>query len=452
MRSSLLAAAIAAFAGAAFAQGRVVPQSPAQVQLSFAPVVQKAAPAVVNVYSNRIVPQAVNPFFQQFFGQGPMRNRVEQSLGSGVIVRPDGVILTNHHVVDGGQEIRVALTDRREFQARILLSDPRTDLAVLKIEPGGQRLPHLEFGDSDRVQVGDLVLAIGDPFGVGQTVTSGIVSALARSNGGADDYQFFIQTDAPINPGNSGGALVTMDGRLIGINSSIVSSSGGSVGIGYAIPANMARIVVEGALSGGLKRPWLGADGQAVTAEIARSLGLARPEGVLIAQVHPQSPAARAGIRRGDVVVAVDGFEVADSNALRYRVATRRPGDMVSVRYWRDGAVQTVPLSVALPPDDSRNETTIAGANPMQGARVANITPALADEMQMDLMASGVVVVAIAGASPADRFGFEQGDVIRQINGARIQTVAELRRALDSADAWQIALQRGDRLLNLAVR
>jgi len=414
--------------------------------------VQKAAPAVVNVYSNRIVPQAVNPFFQQFFGEGPMRNRVEQSLGSGVIVRPEGVILTNHHVVDGGQEIRVALTDRREFQARILLSDPRTDLAVLKIDPGGQPLPFLQFGDSDRVQVGDLVLAIGDPFGVGQTVTSGIVSALARSNGGADDYQFFIQTDAPINPGNSGGALVTMDGRLIGINSSIVSSSGGSVGIGYAIPANMARIVVEGALAGGVQRPWLGADGQAVTAEIARSLGLARPEGVLISQVHPRSPAAQAGIRPGDVVISIDGFDVGDANALRYRVATRRPSDVVSVRYWRDGAIQTASLRVALPPDDTRNESTIAGPNPMQGARVANITPALADEMQMDLMATGVVVVAIADASPARRFGFQQGDVIRQINGERIGTVAELRRALDGANTWQIALQRGSRVMTLAVR
>ena len=452
MSRALLAVVFAAWAGAAFAQERAVPQSPAQMQLSFAPVVQKAAPAVVNVYSNRIVPQAINPFFQQFFGEGPMRNRVEQSLGSGVIVRADGVVLTNHHVIDGGQEIRVALTDRREFQARVLLSDPRTDLAVLKIEPGGQPLPFLQFGDSDRVQVGDLVLAIGDPFGVGQTVTSGIVSALARSNGGADDYQFFIQTDAPINPGNSGGALVTMDGRLIGINSSIVSSSGGSVGIGYAIPANMARVVVEGALSGGIKRPWLGADGQTVTAEIARSLGLARPEGVLIAQVHPRSPAAQAGIRRGDVVISLDGFGVADSNALRYRVATRRPGDMVSVRYWRDGQVHSASLRVALPPDDARAETTIDGANPMQGARVANITPALADEMQMDLMASGVVVIAIADGSAAERFGFEQGDVIRQINGARIGTVAELRRALDAAGGWQIALQRGSRLLNLAVR
>jgi Do/DeqQ family serine protease len=452
VRAFVVIALIASLAGAATAQERLVPQSPAQIQLSFAPIVQKAAPAVVNVYSNRIVPQAVNPFFQQFFGEGAVRNRVEQSLGSGVIVNPNGVILTNQHVINGGQEIRVALTDRREFQARILLSDPRTDLAVLKVEPDGQPLPYLQFGDSDRVQVGDLVLAIGDPFGVGQTVTSGIISALARSNGGADDYQFFIQTDAPINPGNSGGALVTMDGRLIGINSSIVSSSGGNVGIGYAVPANMARIVVDGALSGGIKRPWLGADGQAVTAEIARNLGLARPEGVLIAQVHPRSPAAQAGLRRGDVVMSLDGFDVADSNALRYRVATRRPGDTVRVRYWRDGMMQTVSLRVVLPPDDARNETTIGSAHPMQGARVANITPALADEMQMDMMASGVVVLAIADSSPAERFGFAQGDIIRQVNGARIETVAQLRRALDGADGWEIGLQRGSRTLTLAVR
>ena len=452
MRIAMLVALLATLAGGAAAQERGVPQAPAQIQLSFAPIVQKAAPAVVNVYSNRIVGQAINPFFQQFFGEGSVRNRVEQSLGSGVIVRPEGVILTNHHVIDGGQDIKVALPDRREFQARILLSDPRTDLAVLKIEAGGQPLPFLQFGDSDRVQVGDLVLAIGDPFGVGQTVTSGIVSALARSNGGAEDYQFFIQTDAPINPGNSGGALVTMDGRLIGINSSIVSSSGGNVGIGYAIPANMARVVVEGALAGGIKRPWFGADGQAVTAEIARGLGLARPEGVLIAQVYPRSPAALAGIRRGDVVISIDGFDVADANSLRYRMATRRPGDTASVRYWRDGVVRSASLRVELPPDDLRNETTITRANPLQGARVANITPALADAMQMDLMASGVVVVDVADSSPARRFGFEQGDVIREINGDRIGTVAELRRALDGADAWQISLQRGGRILTLGVR
>jgi Do/DeqQ family serine protease len=409
MRLFVLTALLVCGTSAALSQDRVVPQSQAQVQFSYAPIVARAAPAVVNVYSNRIVRQAVDPFFQQFFGAGPMRSRVEQSLGSGVIVRSDGVILTNHHVVNGGTEIKVALTDHREYTARILLSDPRTDLAVLKIDPGRDTLPALQFGDSDRIQVGDLVLAIGDPFGVGQTVTSGIVSALARSNGGASDYQFFIQTDAAINPGNSGGALITMDGRLIGINSSIVSSSGGNIGIGFAIPSNMARVVVDGALSGGIQRPWLGAEGQAVTSEIARSMGLTRPEGVLLSQVHPRSPAAQGGLRRGDVVTSIDGFTVDDTNAMRYRVATKRPGDAVTVRYYRDGAVHTASVRVALPPDDARDETTIAGRNPMQGAHVANITPALADELQMDLMSTGVVVLSIDEGSAAGRFGFRVG-------------------------------------------
>ena len=452
MRVLVLTALLVFSSTAALPQQRAVPQSQAQIQLSYAPLVARAAPAVVNVYSNRIVRQAVNPFFQQFFGQGPMRSRVEQSLGSGVIVRGDGVILTNHHVINGGTDIKVALTDRREYTARVLLSDQRTDLAVLKIDPGPDILPSLEFGDSDRIQVGDLVLAIGDPFGVGQTVTSGIVSALARSNGGASDYQFFIQTDAAINPGNSGGALITMDGRLIGINSSIVSSSGGNIGIGFAIPSNMAKIVVDGALSGGIKRPWLGAEGQAVTAEIARSMGLPRPEGVLLSQVHPRSPAAQGGLRQGDVVFAIDGFSVDDTNAMRYRVATKRPGDAVSVRYYRDGAPRTVSVRVSLPPDDARDETTISGRNPLEGARVANITPALADELQMDLMANGVVVLAIDGSSSAERFGFREGDIVRQVNTDRIANVTQLRRALDGADAWRITLQRGDQTLNLAVR
>jgi Do/DeqQ family serine protease len=452
MRLLVLTALLTFSTTAALPQQRAVPQSQAQIQLSYAPVVTRAAPAVVNVYSNRIVRQAVNPFFQQFFGQGPMRSRVEQSLGSGVIVRGDGVILTNHHVINGGTDIKVALTDRREYTARVLLSDQRTDLAVLKIDPGPDILPSLEFGDSDRIQVGDLVLAIGDPFGVGQTVTSGIVSALARSNGGASDYQFFIQTDAAINPGNSGGALITMDGRLIGINSSIVSSSGGNIGIGFAIPSNMAKVVVDGALSGGIKRPWLGAEGQAVTAEIARSMGLPRPEGVLLSQVHPRSPAAQGGLRQGDVVFAIDGFAVDDTNAMRYRVATKRPGDAVSVRYYRDGAPRTVSLRVSLPPDDARDESTISGRNPLEGARVANITPALADELQMDLMANGVVVLAIDDSSSAGRFGFREGDIVRQVNNDRIANVAQLRRALDGADAWRITLQRGDQTLNLSVR
>ena len=453
MRFLVAAAAIlAAWISGAEAQDRAVPQSAAQVQLSFAPVVSKVAPTVVNVYSRRLVRQAVNPFFQQFFGASPMRSRVEQSLGSGVIVRADGVIVTNNHVIEGGQDIRVSLTDRREFEAKVILADSRTDLAVLRIDTKGEKLPALAFGDSDKLQVGDLVLAIGDPFGVGQTVTSGIVSALARSNVGASDYQFFIQTDAAINPGNSGGALVTLDGRLIGINTSIYSQSGGNIGIGFAIPSNMTRVVVDGALGGGIKRPWLGADGQAVTADIAKSLGLARPEGVLLSQIFPGGPAAQAGLAKGDVVLTVDGFAVLDSNALRYRVVTHRAGETVAVRYWRAGAMRDAMIRIAVPSDAGREEGVVSGTNPMQGARIANITPALADELQMDMMAKGVVVTGVAANSQAARFGFRNGDIVRQLNGEKIANVAQLRRALSENDEWNMAIQRGDQTMTLSVQ
>lgn len=452
MRSVLALAIVIAASGISGAAERLVPQNPAQVQLSFAPVVSKVAPAVVNVYARRVVRQPVDPLFQQFFGASPMRNRVEQSLGSGVIVRPDGIIVTNNHVIEGGQDIQVALQDRREFQARVILADARTDLAVLRIDTKGERLPALEFGDSDRLQVGDFVLAIGDPFGVGQTVTSGIVSALARSNVGASDYQFFIQTDAAINPGNSGGALVSMDGKLIGINTSIYSKSGGNIGIGFAIPSNMARVVVDGAMGGGIKRPWFGADGQAVTADISRALGLQRPEGVLVSQVYPGSPAALAGIAKGDVILSIDGFAITDPNALRYRVVTHRPGDSVNVRFWRSGMAREAATRIALPPDQGRDEAVIAGLNPMQGAKVANITPALADELQMDLMAKGVVVTAVSAASQAARFGIQPGDIVRQLNGENIATVAQLKRNLAATDSWAMAIQRGDRVLSLNVQ
>jgi Do/DeqQ family serine protease len=307
----------------------------AQVQLTFAPVVKRVAPAVVNVYARSIVRQQVNPIFsdplfQQFFGVSPeFRQRVEQSLGSGVIVRADGVILTNNHVVEGGQDIVVALSDKREFKAKVLLADAKTDLAVLKIDTKGEKLPTLDFADSDRVQVGDLVLAIGDPFGVGQTVTMGIVSALARTQVSASDYQFFIQTDAAINPGNSGGALVTMSGQLAGINTAIFSRTGQYAGIGFAIPANLARRVVDGAANGGVQLAWIGADGQPVTADIARAAGLPRPEGVLVKSVYPGGPVAIAGLKTGDVVIAVDGAEVDDMQGLNYRIATHKPGDVV---------------------------------------------------------------------------------------------------------------------------
>src|SRR5436305_1744962 len=294
-----------------------------------------------------------------------MRQRVQQSLGSGVIIRSDGVIVTNNHVVQNGQNITVALSDRREFKARVLLADSRTDLAVIKIETQGEEHPTIQFGDSDRVQVGDLVLAIGDPFGIGQTVTMGIVSALARTQISASDYQFFIQTDAAINPGNSGGALVTTDGKLAGINTAIVSRTGEYAGIGFAIPANLARRVVEGALGGGFKVPWIGASGQAVTSDVARSIGLGRPEGVILKTVYPGGPAANAGLHTGDVVLAVDGAAVDDMQGLNYRIATHKAGESVRLHVHGSGGTRDLEVRLALPPENPpRDVTTIGGHNP----------------------------------------------------------------------------------------
>jgi len=458
MRATVMAIVLTLVAGTSVAQERALPRSPEQIQLSFAPVVRQVAPAVVNVYASRVVrqrynPFAGNPFFQQFFGDmGPTRSRVEQSLGSGVIVGGDGVVVTNNHVIEGAEDIKIALSDRREFQAEILLADERTDLAVLRIDPDGEPLPALEFGDSDRLEVGDLVLAIGDPFGVGQTVTSGIVSALARTQVGASDYEFFIQTDAAINPGNSGGALVAMDGRLVGINSSIVSASGGNVGIGFAIPANMVRLVVEGALGGGVHRPWFGAQGDGVTAEIARSIGLPRPRGVVLSRVYPDSAAGEADLQRGDVVLSIDDFEVNDPQGLNYRVATRRPGDFVAVRFLRDGAEREARVRVGLPPDNNRDERVLEGPNPLSGARVANMTPALADEMQLDFFLTGVVIMATGGGSEAARFGFQPGDILRQINNVDIDSPARLQEALDASRGWEIVALRGNRTMTLSIR
>jgi serine protease Do len=440
------------------AAAQTVPQSMPQVQLTFAPIVKRIAPAVVNVYTRSVVQAPVNPFFsdpffQQFFGGGGAltRQRVQQSLGSGVIVRSDGTILTNNHVVQGAQDIVVALSDKREFKARIVLADSRTDLAVLKIETHGEVLPTLQFADSDRIQVGDLVLAVGDPFGVGQTVTMGIVSALARTQVGASDYQFFIQTDAAINPGNSGGALVTTDGKLVGINTQIVSNSGGSVGIGFAIPSNMARRVLEGAGSGGIRLAWFGADGQAVTSEIARSLGLQRPGGVLLKSVYPNGPADRAGLNVGDVVLAIDGFSVDDMQALNYRIATHKAGDAPSMKVSSNGKVRDVSVKLALPPDVPRHATTIGGRNPLTGARVENLSPAAALDLELEPTATGVVIVS-PGRSIAANQGFAQGDIIRSINGIAIRNVGDLNRVLGQANGhWDMIIDRGGRRLTLSV-
>jgi serine protease Do len=458
MRRLLLAVSLFLAAPALAEAPRAVPASMPQVQLTFAPVVKRVAPAVVNVYARSIVQAPMNPFFAdplfaQLFGSPQMRQRIQQSLGSGVIVRGDGIILTNNHVVQGGTDIVVALSDKREYKAKILLADPRTDLAVLKIDPHGEQLATVPFADSDRVQVGDLVLAIGDPFGVGQTVTMGIVSALARTQISASDYQFFIQTDAAINPGNSGGALVTTDGKLAGINTSIISRTGGSVGIGFAIPANLARRVLEGALGGGVKLAWLGVDGQPITADIAASLGIPVPNGVLLKSVYPGSPAATSGLHTGDVIFAIDGQPTNDMQSLNYRIATHKPGDVVKLHVHLGKRAADLNATLALPPESPPRELqSIGGRNPLTGAKVENLSPAVATELQLPLLAKGVVIVAVSDGTPSSGYGFQPGDIVRGVNGVAINRVGELQRALASSNAWQLVVDRSGQRLTLNVQ
>src|ERR1700732_2078856 len=317
----------------AMSQDRHAPASPTDSRLSYAPLVQHVQPAVVNVYAAKMVqnrnPLLDDPIFRRFFGvPGQQPEQMQRSLGSGVMVDASGLVVTNNHVIEGADQVKVSLSDKREFEAEIVLKDSRSDLAVLRLKDSHEKFPTLDFANSDELLVGDVVLAIGNPFGVGQTVTHGIISALARTQVGITDYQFFIQTDAAINPGNSGGALVDMTGRLAGVNTAIFSRSGGSQGIGFAIPANMVRVVVASARSGGkaVKRPWLGARLQAVTPEIADSLGLRSPNGALGGRVVSGRPAARAGVEPPGLIVAIDGQTVDDTNAFDYRFATSPPG------------------------------------------------------------------------------------------------------------------------------
>jgi Do/DeqQ family serine protease len=450
----ILGALIVSGAGAQDVQ-RVVPNSPAQLQLSFAPIVKRVAPAVVNVYATHVIennnPFLADPFFRQFFGMVP-REQVEHSLGSGVIVDAAGLVVTNFHVIEGASEVKVALADKREFAADIVLKDQRSDLAVLRVKGAKERFPTLPFADSDDLQVGDVVLAIGDPFGVGQTVTHGIVSAVARTDVGISDYQFFIQTDAAINPGNSGGPLVDMNGRMVGINSAIYSRSGGSQGIGFAIPANMVRVVVASAEGGGgaVKRPWLGAKLQAITPDIADSLGLQRPSGALVASVAAGSPAARAGIKTGDVIVSVDGTVVDDPTAFNYRFATKPLGGTAQIGVVRQGHAIVVPVALQSLPDSPREEVQIRARSPFLGATVANLSPALADEMRLDPNTEGVVITDVADGSEAQSIGFQKGDIIVSVNNQKIAKPADLERIAGTGGRqWRITLMRGGQQISV---
>src|SRR5215203_752732 len=443
----------AAVALPAIAQDRRVPASPAELRMSYAPVVQKAAPSVVNVYAARIVenrnPFMEDPFFRRFFGGGAggmPREQVQRALGSGVIVDTGGLIMTNNHVIEGASEVKVALADKREFEAEVLLKDARTDLAVLRIKDGREKFTAIDIGNSDELQVGDVVLALGNPFGVGQTVTHGIVSALARTQVGITDYQFFIQTDAAINPGNSGGALVDMAGRLVGINTAIFSRSGGSQGVGFAIPATMVRLVVSSARAGGsaVKRPWLGAKLQALTPELSQAFNLQRPSGVVITSVTDKSPAARAGLKAGDVIVAVGSQTVDDPNAFDYRFMTHELGGKVDLGVVRGGKESNVAVALETAPELPRDEILIETRSPFLGAKVANLSPALADELRVDSSTEGVVVVDIADGAVAQQFGFQRGDILLAVNGAKIAKTGDLHKAVQAgARVWRITIQRG---------
>jgi Do/DeqQ family serine protease len=453
----LLLTAVAAGLAAlpASAQQRQVPTSAAQLQLSFAPIVQHVAPAVVNVYAQHVVannnPFLADPFFRQFFGGMP-RQQVERSLGSGVIVDPSGLVVTNYHVIADASEVKVALADKRELDADIVLKDERADLAVLRIKGSNEKFPTLEFANSDELQVGDVVLAIGDPFGVGQTVTHGIVSAVARTQVGNGNYQFFIQTDAAINPGNSGGALVDVNGRLVGINSEIYSRSGGSEGIGFAIPANMVRVVVTSAESGSktVKRAWFGAKLQEVTPEIADSIGLKHPSGALVASVANGSPAARADIKTGDLVVTIDGVTVDDPAAFDYRFATKPLGGEAKIGLIRQGKEIVVSLPLQGLPDTPRDEVVIKSRSPFLGATVANLSPALADEMRLDPQAEGVVITGVADGSAAQSVGFQKGDVVVSVNGQNIAKSSDLERLTNAGSrSWRITIDRGGQQISV---
>jgi Do/DeqQ family serine protease len=439
--------------GEATSEDRRVPGSQAEVTLSYAPLVKRAAPAVVNVYTERIVQRSVSPFandpvFREFFGPGPTRPRVEGSLGSGVIVSADGVIVTNAHVVKGAESLRIVLSDRREFDAELVLADERTDLAVLRIDTGGEALPTLDYADTRGLQVGDLVLAIGNPFGVGQTVTSGIVSATARTDVGVSDYAFFLQTDAAINPGNSGGALIDMQGRLVGVNTAIFSRSGGSNGIGFSIPAEMVRRVVDAAVNEGrIVRPWLGLKGEAVTSDMAESLGLKRPVGVLITEVYPGGPAANAGLRSGDVVTAIDGREVFDEKGLKFLAATFGTGDKPELTFRRAASERRARVTLAPPPGATEADLVLLrGDHPFIGAEVAELSPALAEELGGDPFAKGLLVTRIMRGGYARRF-LRPGDIIVGVNGERVETLSDFEAALELAESegWSAAIERNGR-------
>ncbi|WP_378951712.1 DegQ family serine endoprotease [Mesorhizobium sp. ANAO-SY3R2] len=439
------------------APDRRVPFGREEMQLSFAPLVKETAAAVVNVYASQQVkarsPFEGDPFFEQFFGRGAPRQR--SSLGSGVLVDPSGIVVTNNHVVQDADQVKVALSDGREFTSKVLLKDDTLDLAVLKID-SDKPFPTIAIGDSDALEVGDLVLAIGNPFGVGQTTTSGIVSALARTHIGVSDSSFFIQTDAAINPGNSGGALINMGGQLVGINTAIFSRTGGSIGIGFAIPSNMVRAFTDAAKSGAefFERPYVGASFEAVTPQIAESLGMDHPSGALVSSVEENGPAARAGLKPGDVVLSFNGTPIEHMEALDYRLATQTIGAKATLSVLSKGEEKSVEVSLERAPEGANTvEETLRGRSPFAGAKVAELSPRLAQRLRVSTDTKGIAIVGIDSGSPAANFGFQRGDIVREVNGEQIDTVAKLKQISEQDSRWwRFTVERGGRIMRQMLR
>jgi len=458
-----------ASAGHVHASLKLADPSEGPSKIGFAPIVKEVLPSVVNISSSKIArspdqfAQGLpdDPLFRQFFGRqfgrGPEvpKQRREQSLGSGVIVSPEGYILTNNHVVDGATDVKVTLSDKRELRAKIIGTDPKTDVAVLKIE--GSNFPAITLGDSSKVQVGDYALAIGDPFGVGQTVTMGIVSAKGRGNLGIEDYEDFIQTDAPINPGNSGGALVNDRGELIGINTAILShGSGGNEGIGFAIPAKLAQGVMTQILDHGkVTRGYLGIVVQPISPAMAKALGQGdQAKGALVGDVSARGPAQASGIERGDIILDVNGQPVSDANDLRNTIAMMQPGETAKLKISRNGSTRDVSVKLGeLPASKEQAENQQGGESKdaLEGVNVENLDADTAHQLGLPASTKGVVVTGIDPSSPKADSGLREGDVIQEVNHKPVRNVAEFKQAMQkAANANLLLVNRGGTTLFIA--
>ncbi len=444
-----------------------VPKQIIETSRAFSDIASSVSPAVVNISTTKVVKREVNPFsddpFFDFFNpfkdfKMPKKWR-EQSLGSGVIVSPDGFIITNNHVIEQADEIRITLFDKRSFKARIIGADPKTDVAVVKID--AKNLPTVRWGDSDRLEVGEFVLAIGNPFGLSHTVTMGIISAVGRANVGIADYEDFIQTDAAINPGNSGGPLVNIKGELIGINTAIFSRSGGYQGIGFAVPSNMARLVMEQLEQRGrVTRGWLGVTIQELTPELAQKFGLRSSKGALVGDVAKGSPAETAGIRRGDIILVFNGKKVDDVGGLRNMVAQSKVGSEVAVTIMRGEKEYSVRVIIAELPKDAAEA---APGNPPEdqntgsliGLSVMDISREIARQLGLSREEKGVVVVRVEPGSSAEDAGLRKGDVIEEVDRKKIERADEYNRSVSgirSGDTLLLFVNRGGKKFYVTLR